>query len=246
MRESTNPVFRKVSDHAETYTDAATYTGITAKTGIFLLVAFAAAFGANLLLKDAKFDALISIFIAATIAAFIAVLIGTLVPRVSAPFGALYSASQGFVLGTLTILLDQIFPGIGIMAITGTLVIFGVTLLLYTSGKVRASNKMRKFVLISLIGLILMSFTNWILSLIFPEVMTIIQTNLPLAIIVSLFIIFLGAIMLILDFDRAQQLVQMGAPKNYEWTVALGLMVTIVWIYLEVLKLLVILLSRRD
>ena len=51
--------------------------------------------------------------------------------------------------------------------------------------------------------------------------------------------------MLILDFDRAQQLVQMGAPKNYEWTVALGLMVTIVWIYLEVLKLLVILLSRK-
>ena len=140
MRESTNPVFRKVSDHAETYTDAATYTGITAKTGIFLLVAFAAAFGANLLLKDAKFDALISIFIAATIAAFIAVLIGTLVPRVSAPFGALYSAS---VLGTL---LSRSNIGIGIMARDCYLWSYIITL--------HFEVIKCKFVLISLIGYI--------------------------------------------------------------------------------------------
>lgn len=244
MNNSSNPVFRTIEETGVA-TNSATYLGITLKTGSLLLVAILAAFGANILLQN-NVDALVSILAVSGIVAFIAVLLGIFIPRLAGPFSILYSAAQGFTLGTLTLILETVLPGIGIMAVTATLVIFGVMLALYSSRTIRATNKMKKFMYGTILGILAFSLIMLIFSFISPSITASIASNTPLMILVSLFLIAYGAFMLILDFDRAEQIVQSGADKKYEWSVALGLMVTIIWIYIEVIRLLVLLMNRSN
>jgi uncharacterized YccA/Bax inhibitor family protein len=80
----------------------------------------------------------------------------------------------------------------------------------------------------------------------FVDMNAIFGNSYGLAIGISVFLIIYGALMLTLDFDRAEAIVSSGADKKYEWMVALGLMVTIVWLYIEILRLIMIVASKRD
>lgn len=242
--KSSNPVFRTI-DESQVSSNTASFSGITAKTGILLLTAILATVGANLLISNEMYDSLYIILGTSGIVAFIAVMLGIFIPRLTAPFSILYSAAQGFTLGTLTLILDQVMPGIGIMAVTATLTIFGIMLALYSSKTLRATNKFRKFMYGTILGIFAFTLISLIITLINPNILNF-MNNPTVAILVSVFLIAYGAFMLILDFDRAQQIVESGADKRYEWTAALGLMVTIVWIYIEVLRLLTILLANRE
>lgn len=242
--KSSNPVFRTI-DESQVSSNTASFSGITAKTGILLLTALLATVGANLLISNEMYDSLYIILGTSGIVAFIAVMLGIFIPRLTAPFSILYSAAQGFTLGTLTLILNQVMPGIGIMAVTATLTIFGIMLALYSSKTLRATNKFRKFMYGTILGIFAFTLISLIITLINPNILNF-MNNPTVAILVSVFLIAYGAFMLILDFDRAQQIVESGADKRYEWTAALGLMVTIVWIYIEVLRLLTILLANRE
>lgn len=242
--KSSNPVFRTI-DESQVSSNTASFLGITAKTGILLLTAVLATVGANLLISNEMYDSLFIILGTSGIVAFIAVMLGIFIPRLTAPFSILYSAAQGFTLGTLTLILDQVMPGIGIMAVTATLTIFGIMLALYSTKTLRATNKFRKFMYGTILGIFAFTLISLIVTLINPNIFNF-MNNPTVAILVSVFLIAYGAFMLILDFDRAQQIVESGADKRYEWTAALGLMVTIVWIYIEVLRLLTILLANRE
>lgn len=242
--KSSNPVFRTI-DESQVSSNTASFSGITAKTGILLLTAILATVGANLLISNEMYDSLYIILGTSGIVAFIAVMLGIFIPRLTAPFSILYSAAQGFTLGTLTLILNQVMPGIGIMAVTATLTIFGIMLALYSSKTLRATNKFRKFMYGTILGIFAFTLISLIITLINPNILNF-MNNPTVAILVSVFLIAYGAFMLILDFDRAQQIVESGADKRYEWTAALGLMVTIVWIYIEVLRLLTILLANRE
>lgn len=240
--KSSNPVFRTVD---ETYasSNTASYLGITIKTSLLLLAAVFAAIGANFLLKNNQ-DSLFVLLGASGIVAFASVLLGIFIPRLAAPFAILYSVAQGFTLGFLTIVLNSVLPGIGYIAISATLVIFGVMLLLYSSRTIRATNKLKKFMFGTIFGILAFSLVMLLFSFILPTVTSTFLSNPFVIVLSSVFFIGYGAFMLILDFDRAEQLVQSGADKKYEWTVALGLMVTIVWIYIEVLRLLSYIMSK--
>jgi uncharacterized YccA/Bax inhibitor family protein len=97
-----------------------------------------------------------------------------------------------------------------------------------------------------MLGLLVFFIIFGILSLFGGTMMTNIMLNPQIALGVGAIMIIIGALMLTLDFERAESIVESGADKRYEWIVSLGLMVTIVWIYIEILRFVAILTMSRD
>lgn len=152
-----------------------------------------------------------------------------------------YAAAEGLALGGLSVIFEFRYPGIVIQALLATAAVFAVTLMLFSSGKVRHSPKMQKFVLIALFGIIAYRLLAWVLTLTgvvatHPDTLTIM--GLPLGAVVGVVAVLIGAMSLIGDFDQIQQGVARGVPARFAWMCAFGLMVTIVWMYTEILRLL--------
>lgn len=159
-----------------------------------------------------------------------------------------YSALEGLMLGALSQVTDAQIPGVVGQAVIATFAVFAVTLALFASGTVRNSPKMQRFVLISLIGLIASRLLIWVVSIFAPGVQGAMDQQIfgiPLAVFVSIFAVVVGAMALIGDFDQVQVGVRMGAPAKYSWASAFGIMVTLIWLYVEILNLLSRLNSRN-
>lgn len=157
-----------------------------------------------------------------------------------------YSVFEGFFAGGLTRILEQNLPGIGLQALIATACIFAVTLALFRSGKVRATPKLAKFFMIALVAYSLFCVVNLVLMLTGVTshawgLRGVEIAGIPLGLILGPLAIVLGAISLIFDFDQIEGAVNVGAPKFMAWTCAFGLLVTVVWLYIEILRLIAIL-----
>jgi len=154
----------------------------------------------------------------------------------------MYALAEGIALGALSAVTEMLIPGVVFQAVIATLVVFGITLALFSSGKVRNSPKMMKFTLISLLGLIGSRLVIWLLSSFgvggAAGIYDMTIFGIPLAVAISVFAVFIGALCLISDFDAAKVGVQTGAPAKYAWQCAFGLLVTLVWLYVEILSIL--------
>jgi uncharacterized YccA/Bax inhibitor family protein len=157
-----------------------------------------------------------------------------------------YAAVEGVFVGGITMFFEAIYPNIAVQAVIGTLIVVGVTLALFTSGKIRASKKATKVFMIAMIGYVVFSVLNVILMA------TGVNTDafglrsapifgIPLGVILGVLVIVMAAYALVLDFDMIQTGVKRGAPRVYGWSAAFGIMLTVVWLYLEILRLLAIL-----
>ncbi len=247
---STNPVFSHIQEEQAKNviidtSNSATYKGIATKTILLILITLITG-GSSLVLFEVMPTIVIGMLMFGGIIGFIAVLVGTRSSRFAMPMSILYAVTQGVIYGTLTILIDQLFPGVALTAILGTLFVFLTMMVLYYSGIVKASNTLVKIVMGSLIAIILTSLGTWIITLINPTFGTALAGNIGIAIGVSALFIVLGALMLVLDFAHADMVVESGAPKSAEWQVGLGFMVTLIWIYVQMLRLLIALASRND
>jgi uncharacterized YccA/Bax inhibitor family protein len=159
-----------------------------------------------------------------------------------------YAGLEGLFLGGLTMFFEAMFPGIALQALTGTLIVFGVTLALFKSGKVRATPKAMKFFMIAIVSYALFSLVN-LGMMVFGVTdgmfgvrsADIPGTNIPFGVAIGLLAIGLAAFSLIIDFTSISEGVRHGAPQKYSWTAAFGLTVTLVWLYVEILRLLAIL-----
>ena len=244
MRSTSNPVFRTIS-RSETYTssDVATYGGMITKTLFLLLIAVGAGF---LSIMYIPVETLYTMLFGAMIVGFISVIIASRSVRLAMPFSILYSLAEGVLLGIITAIFESIIPGIAFTAIMGTLVIFFVMLFLYASRTIRVTNRFRRIMFSVMLGLLVFFIIFGILSLFGGTMMTNIMLNPQIALGVGAIMIIIGALMLTLDFERAESIVESGADKRYEWVVSLGLLVTIVWIYIEILRFVAILTMSRD
>jgi uncharacterized YccA/Bax inhibitor family protein len=138
------------------------------------------------------------------------------------------------------------FPGVAITAVVATATIFAVMLFLYSSRTIRVTSRFRKIMYTALFSILILAILFGIFSWVSPSLVASVQLNGNIALIVTGALVVFGALMLTLDFDRAESIVESCASKQYEWVVAIGLMVTIVWIYIELLRFLAILASRRN
>ncbi len=157
-----------------------------------------------------------------------------------------YAAFEGVFVGGISHMFENFYDGIIVQAVVGTLVVVGVTLALFTSGKIRASKKATKIFLIAMVGYAVFSLINFGMMMFGATTQpfglrSMEIFGIPLGVILGILVVFMAAYSLVLDFDNVQQGVRNGAPRVYGWQAAFGIMVTVVWLYLEILRLLAIL-----
>jgi uncharacterized YccA/Bax inhibitor family protein len=189
-----------------------------------------------------------TLLIPAVVIGFVLALVNIFKKKPSPALVLSYAAVEGVAIGALTVFFENQFPGIAIQAVIGTLVVIGVTLALFASGKVRASKKATKVFMIAMIGYAIFSVINLVLMMTgvnqdpwgLRSAPIPILGGLPLGAIIGVLVIVMAAYSLVLDFDSIKKGVERGAPRAYGWTAAFGIMVTVVWLYLEILRLLAI------
>jgi uncharacterized YccA/Bax inhibitor family protein len=153
-----------------------------------------------------------------------------------APLVLVYSAAMGIALGAISGLFNNIYPGIALQAIVGTAGVFVGMLVVYKTGAVRVTPRFTKWLMGALVGVVVLMLFNLVMSLF--GINTGLRDGGPLAIVFSLVVIGVAAFSLLLDFDQADQAIRGGAPAKFAWYIAFGLMTTLVWLYLEILRLL--------
>ncbi|HEY8373764.1 MAG TPA: Bax inhibitor-1/YccA family protein [Pseudonocardiaceae bacterium] len=150
-----------------------------------------------------------------------------------------YAIAEGVFLGALTDVLDNVggLSGIGFQAVVGTAGVFGGMLLVYKTGAIRVTPRLTRWIVGATIGVGVLMLANLIASF-FTTGGLGLRDGSPLAIVFSLVCIGIAAFSFLLDFDAADQAIRAGVPAKYSWYIAFGLMVTLVWLYLEILRLL--------
>jgi len=156
----------------------------------------------------------------------------------------LYSIAQGIGLGGITMLFESQFPGIAVQAIGLTFGITASLLFLYKSGLVKPTENFRLMVASATMGIMFLYLISFVMSF-FGSHIGFIHSNGLFGIGFSLFVVAIASFNLVLDFDFIEEGAEAGLPKYMEWYGAFSLMVTLIWLYLEILRLLAKLNSRR-
>ncbi len=172
-------------------------------------------------------------------------LVTTFKPAWAAVTAPLYAIAEGLVLGGLSAYFEARFPGIAISAAGCTIDTLAGLLLAYQTGVIRVTDKFRAGVVAATAGIFLFYMAGWILSIFGIQIPYIHQSGL-IGIGFSVVVVIVAALNLVLDFDFIERGAAMGAPKHMEWYAAFGLLVTLVWLYLEILRLLSKIMGRRD
>lgn len=219
-----------------TYSDAMNKTAILLGSAVLSGLLCVMLFGSNPSL-------MMGLAMITTIGAFIVGMVIAFKRMVPAGLAIAYSVLEGLALGGLTGALNFIYPGVAMEAILGTVIVVGVTLALHYSGAVRTSAKGMKFVLIVALAGIAFSFVNVIISLFTGN--NPMWSNPVLGIGLGIVMILVAAYMLINDFETVNYAVANGAPKEFAWTCGIGIVMTILWIYVEVLRIAAILADNR-
>ncbi len=150
-----------------------------------------------------------------------------------------YAAVEGVFLGGVSQFFNAQYPGIVVQAVMGTAGVTAVMLGLYRSGKIRVTPQFTKMVVGATIGFFLLMMVNLVAGFFTEGGLGLRQG--PLGIGVGLFAIGLASLNLVLDFDLVEKGARQGLPARYGWFAAFGIMVTLVWLYVEILRLLSIL-----
>ncbi len=240
--QSMNPVFNEKT-FAQTPAvrgDAMTVEGATNKSIIAVLLCLAAgifAFNLN--------PAMIMPFaIGGSIIGFIMVIAASFKPQWSPVITPLYAVVEGLALGAISLAIGSVgaveesgFSSLPIQAVLLTFTILFAMLTIYRTGLIKVTERMRMI----LVGCLFAIFATYMVSFImgfFGTQIPYIHGSGPIGILFSLAVVGVASFFLLLDFDNIERGARMGAPKYMEWYSALGLLVTLVWLYLEVLKLL--------
>ncbi|MEY5048685.1 MAG: hypothetical protein RLZZ175_2044 [Bacteroidota bacterium] len=184
------------------------------------------------------------IAIGGAIGGFIFALITTFKKEWSPITAPIYALLEGLFLGGISGVFNQMYPGIAIQAVMLTFGVFFCLLAAYKSGLIKATENF-KLGIVAATGAIFMVYMASMILGLFNIEMPLIHSNGTFGIIFSLVVVVIAALNLVLDFDFIEEAAANGSPKYMEWYAAFGLLVTLVWLYLEILKLLAKL-SKRD
>ncbi len=223
-------------------TETMTLNGTVHKTGLSLLILLCAATWTwTLGPADPRVVGFMLLgVIGGTITAFV-----TIFKQAWAPYTTpLYAAFEGLALGGISAAFEARYPGIASQAIFLTFGTLGALLLAYSSGWIRATENFKLGIFAATGGIMLVYLVGFVLSF-FGIAIPMIHGSGMVGILFSLFVTAVAALNLVLDFDFIEQGAARGAPKYMEWYGAFGLLVTLVWLYLEMLRLLAKLQDRR-
>ena len=226
-------------------TETMTINGTVNRTGFLILLVIAAAWFSWTRSGPGPNGAIAPnplIFIGA-IGGFIVALI-TVFKKTFAPVTApIYAVLEGLFLGGLSAMFEARFPGIAAQATFGTIGVLGGLLLAYRTGIIKATENFKLGVFAATAGIALLYLVSMVMGF-FGSSIGFIHQATPMGIGFSVFVVIIAALNLVLDFDFIENGAAMGAPKYMEWYAAFGLLVTLVWLYIEILRLLSKLRSR--
>ena len=215
-----------------------TLNGTVNKTGILLLCAIATAgWTWRMFMQSHDAADVAPLMIGGMIGGLIFAMI-TIFKKEWAPVTApIYALLEGLVLGGISAVTEARYPGIGIQAVSLTFGTLFVLLLAYRSGLIQVTQKFRLGIIAATGGIALFYVLELVMGL-FGFHFTTINGSGAIGIGFSLIVVAIAALNLVLDFDFIEKGVQYGAPKYMEWYGAFGIIVTLVWLYLEILRLL--------
>ena len=172
------------------------------------------------------------------------VAIATVFKKTWAPITTpLYAALEGLALGGISVIFESQYPGIVSQAVFLTFGTLGALLIAYRSGVIKATENFKLGVVAATGGIALLYMLSFVLSF-FGVSVPLIHSSGTWGILFSLFVVVIAALNLVLDFDFIENGAESGAPKYMEWYAAFGLLVTLVWLYIEIIRLLAKMRSR--
>jgi uncharacterized YccA/Bax inhibitor family protein len=236
MFHNSNPVIRSVKTDTLISTDQVTYLGVAMRTLFLIGLAVISAFLTIYYLPALGTEVFIGVLIAAVIIGFISVIVGTRSVRLAPIFASIYALSEGVVLGFLSGMYASLFEGIVPTAIMTTVIVLLVMLLLYSTGIIKVTSRFASILVVTLISVIIMSIVPMIFTKLLYSGFYFLICGISAV---------LSALFLLLDFESIKTCVEMGTDVKYGWVLSLGLMVTLVWIYIEILRLLAIFARNR-
>jgi uncharacterized YccA/Bax inhibitor family protein len=171
------------------------------------------------------------------IVGFVCVLALYFRPQYAKFLGPVYAIAEGFFVGAISRVFEEQWNGIVVQAAGATIAVFAVMLALYNTKIIKVTDKFRRTVIFATLGIMALYLVSFVISLFGGSVPFINDASL-LGIGFSVLVCGIAALNLALDFDFIERGAKAGLSKDYEWVAAVGLLVTIVWLYLEILRLL--------
>lgn len=224
--------------------DAMTLNGTVNKTGIMLLLLVATAAYAWSLYTPENPGAVMPWMLVGGIGGFIVAIV-TVFKKTWVPItGPLYALLEGLFVGGVSAMFEASFPGIVMQAVMLTMGVLASLLLAYKSGLIKATENFKLGVVAATGGIAILYLVQFGANMLGFQGMGFIHEASWVGIAFSGFVVVIAALNLVLDFDFIESGVEAGAPKYMEWYGAFGLVVTLVWLYLEILRLLSKLQSR--
>ena len=252
MRTS-NIVFRKLR-RMEGYTyDTATISGVSIKSTILLLITLVSACLSIIFLSALSMQSML-LYALATIATVVLQLIIVFKPTSAKNLSIPYAICEGLIIGVICDLMELALPGEGFALAGGALMItIGIVLaacILYSHAGLRAKSGFIKFFIILLLGFSIasafFSLTALIIRLTTGISLWSIYLGSSLSIAVSVIMVVVASIYVFITIQQTNEIVNQGIDKNYEWYAAFGIAITVIWLFLEILELLLKIVAKRD
>lgn len=223
-----------------------TLSGTVNKTGILLLCTFAtAAWTWYSFMQSHDLTVAGPAMLLGALGGFVVALVTVFKKTWSPVTAPLYALLEGLVLGGLSAVFELRYPGIALEAVGLTFGTLFVLLLAYKSGLIKVTQKFRLGVVAATGGIAIFYLLTMLLSFFHVSLFSSVYGSGPIGIAFSFFVVLIASLNLVLDFDFVEQGVAYGAPRYMEWYAAFGIMVTLIWLYLEIIRLLAKMRSNR-
>ena len=226
------------------YQETMTLQGTVNKTGMMLLMLVASAAYTWSLFLEQNMQSLMIWMMIGIVGGLIVSFVTVFKKQWSPITAPLYAVLEGFALGGISAILEATYEGIVLQAVALTFGTAGCLLVAYKSGMIKATENFKLGIVAATGGIALIYLVGWIMSF-FGTSIPYIHENGLIGIGFSLVVVVIAALNLVLDFDFIEKGAEQGAPKFMEWYAAFGLMVTLIWLYIEILRLLSKLNSRK-
>lgn len=229
--------------------DTMRISGTMTATGILLLILMVAGvFGWNAVTLtltgiktngDKVYSASVPPWIFATyIATFILAMVTIFKPKLARITGPIYAVGEGLFLGSISAIFEAQYPGIVVQAVLLTFGVFITMMVLFATGAIKVTEKLRMCIFCAMGAIFLVYIADLVASIFFNSSMPLVNSSSPAGIGFSVIVVIVASLNLLLNFDFIKTAVDYKAPRYMEWFAAFGLMLALVWLYLEILRLL--------
>lgn len=222
-----------------------TVQGSIIKTAILLIIMMIPAFVTWYQFFLGYLDKVQFMITAGSIIGLISALIIIFKANTSPYIAPIYAFAEGTTLGALSAFFEKIYPGIAIQAISCTMMVAFSSLILYKSGLIKVTEKFRSILFMALSSIFLIYLISFIMNFFNKEIPYLFGSN-PIGIAFSILVVIVAALSLFINFDFIEKGSENFLPKYMEWYAGFSFLMTIIWLYVEILKLLAKIYDRKE